>query len=132
MSLTVLLKASAQAAKRVPALEVRDGDGGPLMVIAGSQELAEGVTRRVTFAPGVSTNSTVAAASDTVGIPELLLLPGYSIATLTAGVQTEDQYEKPVLWVEEFESAPDHPLADLVELVHKVIRAERAVEYAAG
>jgi hypothetical protein len=132
VSLFVVLKASAQAAKRIPALEVQDGDGATVMVITGSEELAEGTTRKITFAPGVATNSPGATGPVSVGIPQLLLEPGFSVSTLTAGVQTEDQYEGAVLWVEEFEAEPSHPRAEMVKLIHEVIKAERAVQYATG
>lgn len=132
VSLFVVLKTSAQVPKRIPALEVKDGDNGTVMVITGSEEIAAAATRKVTFAPGVATNSPGAAGPVSVGIPQLLLEPGWSISTLTTEVQTEDQYESAVLWVEEFEANPDHPVSDMARLVHEVIRAERAIGYATG
>jgi hypothetical protein len=132
VSLTTKLVTSAQVAKRVPALEIKDGDGNPLMVIAGSQELAESSTRRITFAQGVASNSTLAGAGDTIGLPRMLLLPGYSVATVTTGVQTEDQYESTFLWIEEFEQEQRHPLAEIVAEVHQILLLERAAEYAAS
>lgn len=132
ISFTALLKASAQAAKRVPGLQVSDGDGNPLMVIGSNQEQAESTTRRVTFAPEVATDTIVAADPLTVGIPWLLLLPGYSVQTLTAGIQTEDQYEKPTLWIEEVEQVQFHPVAELAAQVAEILQLEKAVTVAAS
>jgi hypothetical protein len=132
VSLFVVLKASAQAGKRIPALEVKDGDGATVMIVTGSEEIAESTTRKLTFSPGIATNSPGATGPVSVGIPELLLEPGFSISTATTAVQTEDQYEGAVLWVEEFEADPTHPRAEMVRLIHHVIEAERAVGYATG
>lgn len=132
IAFTVSLKTSAQAAKRIPALQVSDGDENPLMVIGGQSEVAEGLTKRVTFAPEVAQNTSIAAGPVTIGIPWLLLLPGYSITTITAGIQTEDEYLKPTLWVEEFEQVQHHPLAELAAEVSMILTAKEALHYAAG
>lgn len=132
ISFTVLLKSSAQAAKRVPALQVSDGDGNPLIVVGGQAEVAESLSRRVTFAPEVVQNTTIAAGPVTIGIPWLLLLPGYTVSTVTAGIQTEDEYLKPTLWVEEFEQVQTHPVAELAAEVSAILTAREALTYAAG
>jgi hypothetical protein len=128
VSFTIRLKTSAQAAKRVPGLEVQDGDGNTLMVFPATQEVPEGVTKRVTFAPGPSADSTIAGAPAAVGIPRLLLLPGYTIATSTTALQTEDEYLGPVLWVEEFEQVQFHPRQEMDAAVRALQYAERMID----
>lgn len=119
ISLTAQLTTAAEATSRVPQLAVKDGDENTLMLLPGSNEIAESLTRRVTFAVEAAQNAAAGASSLVVAIPELLLLPGYSIATITASIKTKDKWGPFNLWVEEFEESPDHPLAELLELADK-------------
>lgn len=132
IAFTVSLKASAQAAKRLPALQVSDGDGNPLMVVGATEEVAESTERRLTFAPEIATDTSLAPGPVTVGIPWLLLLPGYSVQTLTNAIQTEDEYLKPTLWIEEFEQEQFHPVAELAAEVAEILQLREAVNSATG
>ena len=132
ISLTATLVTGAEAGNRVPGLQVSDGDGNALMVVGGTQEQATGLTRRVTFAPEVSTDTTIAAGPNTINIPWLLLLPGYSISTLTNGLLAKDQWTGVTLWVEEFEQEQHHPLAALAAEVSEILRLREAATLATG
>lgn len=123
---------SAQAGTRVPGLQVLDGDGAQIMLLSSFQSHAAAGSRFVSYVHGAVSQFTGAAGFDLVEVPDLLLPAGYSIKSLTEGIQTEDQYGAIPLWIEEFEEEPDHPLAHLVAEVCEIIERRKAAGYAAS
>lgn len=130
LSATVQLVTSAQVPKRAPGISITDGDGKVLLVLTSAAEFAAALTRRISVVEGVAPNVLTASGPAVINIPPLLLERGYSINSVTEGLQTEDQYGELTLWVEEFEEDPVHPLAEIAADVSRIINLERAASYA--
>lgn len=99
--------ASAQVATRKPGLVLRDGDGNLRFEVLTTLGVEAGKKVFVSGAEGQSTQGFSANEWGGFPTPELLIPAGWSIATLTAGIQTEDLVTGVRLLLEEL--SDDYP-----------------------
>ena len=107
---TWVLKTSAQVPKRFPALQVKDGDGFVRLQVADTGEVAASVSARVSVGRGLSSQASSSGLAFTMAAPSVLFEPGWSVNSLTTGIQTEDQLEGiRILWEELMDPYPGFP-----------------------
>lgn len=107
---TWVLKTSAQVPKRYPSLQIKDGDGNVRLQVADTGEVAASVSARVSVGRGLSSQASSSGTAFTMAAPSVLFEPGWSINSLTTGIQTEDQLEGiRFLWEELMDPYPGYP-----------------------
>lgn len=119
---TWTLTTSAQVANRSPSLQLLDGDGlvrfqsvDPLALVASKAAI-------VSAGVGMPTTSGGSGLAATIGMPDILIPAGWSLASTTAAIQTEDQASAIRLLVEEL--IDDYP-AQAAGHDHHLRRTER-------
>jgi hypothetical protein len=132
MSAIVTFTASAQAATRRPGIATFDGDGNKLTKVQPNNAVTASKVSLVSAVLGAFGIESENNGPLIMGLPAILLLPGYSIGSDTFNLQTEDQYGAVILQVEEFEQEPHHPIAALAAEVAEILKAREALAYAAG
>lgn len=98
ISLTATLVTDANAANRRVRLIVDDGTTTVAELVASADHTA-GLTVQYTFARGVSDGGAVAVGALQVGLPPLILLPGYRLRSSTLNIQATDNWGAPALLV---------------------------------
>lgn len=129
VSLHVVLKTSAQAATRQPTVMLRDAAGNIYYEQTTPNGIEASKSVGITIAPGANVSAPAANSSQTLAIPDLLLPPEYQVELVIGSIQTEDEIIKCNALYEGFEDEQCHPLAEIARDVHKLLIAERAIEY---
>lgn len=93
--------ASAQVATRKPGLAIKDGDGNIRWEVLTTLGVEAGKTVDVFVSEGGSTQGFSANGWGGAPGPSFLIPAGWSIATFTSGIQTEDQVSAVRLLMEE-------------------------------
>lgn len=106
VALRALFTASAAVANRLPSLVLSDGTDDYAASTVGTA-ITAGLASPVTTWPGASS---FGPAAGPLGIPAptdgWLLLPGWSIRTVTAAIDVADQWSAIFLWVVEYPTGP--------------------------
>lgn len=102
VSLTAKFTASAAAASRIPAFFVKD-QGGAIVYQYGVATLTANQTGTFTFASGVVTPATFANGGNFLEpFPATWLPPSWSFGTVTAAIDTADQWSLVGCWIQEY------------------------------
>lgn len=97
------LVCSAQVATRKPGLQLLDGDGNIRWQCLSTLGPTAGQTVRVFASEGQSTQGFSANEWGGIPSPEFLIPAGWSIGSITSGIQTEDQLSECRLLLEELD-----------------------------
>lgn len=124
------LKASAQAAGRMLAFQISDGDGLVALQTVDSGEVTAGLTASISLAPDLTTAASSDKLRHTIAMPAVLLDAGWTIGSLTTAIQTEDQVENVRLLLEQLDDTypGETPGREEVHIVHH----DRELAHAGG
>lgn len=99
-AITAVLTTSATAANRVPHFIVSNGET-TLYEVCGADAHTAGLAVRYSLIPHGAVVSEIAALSVVLPLPELYLLPGWTLTTSTDAIEADDNWGAPALYVTE-------------------------------
>lgn len=126
---TAVLKCSEQDGERKVALQITDGNLTVWQQFTGlegkaSETLRLNIGSSCDVAEGIVGDSTAGTP-----MPDVLLEAGWTIAVVTSGIQTEDQWEDVVLRTAQFDDGGDHTLEELEDLAEKLKQIQEVEEH---
>lgn len=102
-----LLVASAQEATRGPRISLLGPDGQRFYKSTSAGAVLKSTELYASFVVGLGVNTTSAAGTASLAMPELIMGTGMQISLEVGGMQTEDLIKEPRLYVEEFPAGRD-------------------------
>lgn len=96
-----LLTTSAQVANRSPGFQIKGNDGQIFFQVDPAATLAASTALGVSYAASGPFTTGATSGAFALGLPPAFIPGGFTIASFTNGIQTEDAYTVVRLWLEQ-------------------------------
>lgn len=130
VALRVVLTSSAQEATRSPGLALKDNRGVTYYETVSAQTVAKSEKVGLSVVEAFAPTAAGAKLPQVLAIPAVLLPPEFVLEGVTGSIQTEDAYSAVQVLAEQFEPAPDHPIAEVEHKARAIQLLETAVDLA--